>query len=153
MQEDPHNYGRPRGADGDLQTRGSGLSIQDERTWSSLAHLSVLVNLVTGFGGLIAAPVIWLVYRERSPRVAFHALQSFWYQAAWAAIFVVGGLVSAVLLVLTLGIAAILLVPLWAVVALVPFIHGAYAAYQVNKGVDYRYPFIADQIDARRAVR
>lgn len=150
MQEDPHNYGRPRQADGDLRTRSGGLSTQDERTWSSLAHLSVLVSLVTGFGGLVAAPVIWLVYRERSPRVAFHALQSFWYQAAWTAILTVGWTLSFVLAFVLIGL---VMMPFLALATLVPFIHGAYAAYQVNKGVDYRYPFIADRLDAKRAVR
>jgi hypothetical protein len=26
-----------------------------------------------------------------------------------------------------------------------------YAAYKVNQGVDYRYPFVADMIDGRRS--
>jgi uncharacterized protein len=26
-------------------------------------------------------------------------------------------------------------------------VHGCYAAYRVNGGEDYRYPFIADRID------
>jgi uncharacterized Tic20 family protein len=38
----------------------------------------------------------------------------------------------------------IFLVP---VLALIPIIHGCYAAYKVNQGVDYRYPFIADKLD------
>ena len=39
------------------------------------------------------------------------------------------------------------------VLALVPLAHGCYAAYKVNQGEDYRYPFIADRVDggARRA--
>jgi hypothetical protein len=31
-----------------------------------------------------------------------------------------------------------------------PVVHGCYAAYKVNQGVDYRYPFIADRIDGGR---
>ena len=49
---------------------------KDENTWSVLAHLSVFLNLFTGFLGSVAALVIWLVYRDRSPRVSFHAMQS-----------------------------------------------------------------------------
>ncbi|HDQ34924.1 MAG TPA: DUF4870 domain-containing protein, partial [Chloroflexi bacterium] len=37
---------------------------EDERTWAALAHASVLLDLVTGFGGLIGALVIWLMYKE-----------------------------------------------------------------------------------------
>ena len=50
------------------------MSLQDERTWSMLSHLSVLLSLITGIGGPIAALLIWLVYKDRSQRVAFHAL-------------------------------------------------------------------------------
>jgi uncharacterized Tic20 family protein len=42
------------------------LSPQDERTWSMLAHLSILVNLFSGFLGPIAALVIYLVFKDRS---------------------------------------------------------------------------------------
>jgi uncharacterized protein len=128
------------------------MSPQDERTWSIVAHLSVLAGLVglVPFGALI----VWLLYKDSSPRVRFHALQAFWYQLAWIVIITVYVLVTVVLSIITLGIAAIVLVPLAFLLALVPLAHGCYAAYKVNQGVDYRYPFIADRIDggARRAL-
>ncbi|HEY5269895.1 MAG TPA: DUF4870 domain-containing protein, partial [Anaerolineales bacterium] len=55
----------------------------DERTWGMLSHLSVLLNLVTGFGGPIAALIIYLVYKDRSRFVAYHALQSLVFQLIW----------------------------------------------------------------------
>lgn len=133
-----------------MHGRGSSLSPRDERSWSALAHLSVLVNLVTGFGGLIVAPVVWLVYRESSPRVAFHALQSFWYQAAWAVLLTVGWTITTMLMVVLIGF---LLAPFMALASLVPFAHGAYAAYRVNQGVDYRYPLIANMVEGDRPER
>ena len=36
------------------------------------------------------------------------------------------------------------------VLSVVPFVHMAYAAYKVNQGVDYRYPFVADLIEGSR---
>jgi uncharacterized Tic20 family protein len=39
------------------------------------------------------------------------------------------------------------------VLSVVPFVHMGYAAYKVNKGVDYRYPVIADMIDGGRTSR
>jgi uncharacterized Tic20 family protein len=128
------------------------MSSQDERTWSVVAHLSVLAGLVglVPFGALL----VWLLYKDRSERVRFHAAQAFWYQVAWIAIFIAYVLVTIVLSVVTLGIAAIVLVPLAFLLAVVPLAHGCYAAYRVNGGEDYRYPFIADRIDggARRAL-
>ncbi len=58
------------------------MSAEDEQAWSMIAHLSVLLNLITGLGGPVAALIIRSVYKDRSQRVAFHALQSLWYQIA-----------------------------------------------------------------------
>ena len=148
MQEE-QNYGRSRepgdAMDGSLDGAGgpvgSTMSPQDERTWSMVAHLSVLAGLV----GLmpLGALIIWLVYKDRSPRVGFHALQALWYQIAWLVILVAGWFVTFILSFVVIGL---LLIPVMLIASLVPFVHGCYAAYKVSKGVDYRYPFVADRI-------
>lgn len=132
---------------GPMAGGATSMSVRDERTWSLLSHLSVLLSLVSGIGGPIAALVIWLVYKERSERVAFHSLQSLCYQVAWLGIFAVYGLVTLVLSVITLGLATVVLVPVAFLLALVPIAHQCYAAYKVNQGVDYRYPIVADMVD------
>jgi|SRR5215212_2448109 len=151
-QEDP-NYGSPRGEEPRL-TRipvGGGMSAQDERTWSMLAYLSVLLNLVTAIGGPIAALVVWLVYRDKSRRVAFHALQSLWYQVAWIVILGVGWTIAGILIAtIILAIVGIPLALVLLLATFVPFVHQCYAAYKVYQGVDYRYPFIADLVDGGR---
>jgi uncharacterized Tic20 family protein len=121
------------------------MSPGDERTWSMVAHLSVLAGLV----GLmpLGALIVWLLYKDRSPRVGFHALQALWYQIAWIVILVVGWFVTFILSIVVIGL---LLIPVMLLASLVPFVHGCYAAYKVNQGVDYRYPFIADRIDGGR---
>ena len=149
MQQQDPNYGTPREEEPRL-TRvpvGGGMSAQDERTWSMLAHLSVLLNIITGIGGPIAALVIWLVYRDRSRRVSFHALQSLWYQVAWAVILFVGWFVTGILSIIFIGL---LLIPIMLIATLVPLVHQCYAAYKVCQGVDYRFPIIADMIDGGR---
>jgi hypothetical protein len=123
------------------------MSARDEQTWSMLSHLSVLVNLITGVGGPVAALVIWLVYKDRSQRVAFHTLQSLWYQVAWAVILFVGWSITIFLSLFFIGL---LLVPVMLVASLVPFVHQCYAAYKVNQGIDYRYPIVANMIDGGR---
>ena len=123
---------------------------RDENTWSTLAHLSVFLNLLTGFLGPVAALVIWLMYKERSPRVSFHALQSLLYQVAWMVILVAGWTVAGILTVVFIGF---LLFPVMLVLTVVPFVHMGYAAYKINQGVDYRYPLVADLIDGNRKTR
>jgi uncharacterized Tic20 family protein len=151
MQQDP-NLGdeREKVSEGQSGASAGTMSAQDERTWSVIAHLSVLVALVglMPFGALL----VWLLYKDRSQKVRFHALQALWYQIAWIGIFIVYALVTVVLSIVTLGIAAFVLVPLAFVLAIVPLAHGCYAAYKVSQGVEYRYPFIADKIESPRRV-
>ncbi|HEX5699214.1 MAG TPA: DUF4870 domain-containing protein [Rubrobacter sp.] len=122
------------------------LGTQEEKTMSVLAHLSIFLNLVTGFLGPVAALIIWLVYRDRSREVGFQALQSMWYQVSWLVILVAGWTVTTLLMFVLIGF---LLVPVMALITLVPFVHSAYAAYRVSKDGGYRYPLIADMIEAR----
>lgn len=119
---------------------------QEERTWSALSHLSVFLNLFTGFLGPVAAGIIWLVYKDRSPQVAFQALQSAAYQVAWIVLLGAGWALTGLLTLILIGF---LLVPVMAIATVVPFVHMAYAAYRVSKGDDYRYPIVADLIQAR----
>ena len=147
MQQQDPNYGRHQ--ESRLTQIPVGMSAQDERTWSVLAHLSVLLNIITGIGGPIAALLIWLVYKDKSQRVAFHALQSLWYQVAWIVILAVGWTVTGILMFVLIGF---LLVPVMLLVSLIPFVHQCYAAYKVNQGVDYPYPIIADMVDGGRRV-
>jgi uncharacterized Tic20 family protein len=79
MEAKDHNYG----VAGDEVAKEQGpqmMGTQEEKTMSVLAHLSIFLNLVTGFLGPVAALIIWLVYRDRSSNVGFQALQSMWYQ-------------------------------------------------------------------------
>jgi len=108
--------------------------------------LSIFLNLFTGFLGPVAALVIWLVYRNRSPKVAFHALQSMWYQVAWLVLLAAGWAFTGLLMLIVIGF---LLVPVMALLTLVPFVHAAYVAYRVGQDTDYRYPFVADLIEDR----
>jgi uncharacterized Tic20 family protein len=152
MEAKDHNYGVAGDEVAEEQspvTEGRSpvtMGTQEEKTMSVLAHLSIFLNLVTGFLGPVAALIIWLVYRDRSSNVGFQALQSMWYQVAWLVILVAGWTVTTLLMFVLIGF---LLVPVMALITLVPFVHSAYAAYRVSKDGGYRYPLIADMIEAR----
>jgi uncharacterized Tic20 family protein len=141
---EPEPEGSGPGGSGPGKGTATATSPKDENTWSVLAHLSVFLNLLTGFLGPIGALVIWLMYKDRSPRVSFHALQSLWYQVAWMVILTVGWVVAGILTVVLIGF---LLFPVMILLTVVPFVHMGYAAYKISQGVDYRYPFVADLID------
>ena len=140
MEAKEHNYGVA--GEPEPATMGT----QDERTLSALAHLSIFLNLFTGLLGPVAALIVWLVYKDRSREVAFQALQSMWYQIGWLAILVAGWTVTGILTIVLIGF---LLMPVMALISVVPFAHAAYAAYRVYKDGEYRYPLVADLIERR----
>jgi uncharacterized Tic20 family protein len=112
------------------------MSARDERMWSALAHLSTFLNAFTGFFGPVAAFVIWLVHRDKSPTVAHHALRSVFYQVAWLVAIAVGWTVTGLLMAVLIGF---LLVPVMIVVTLAPFVQASYEAYRAYMGGGRRY--------------
>lgn len=126
----------------------------DERTWGILAHLSVLVNLVTGFGGPIAALIIYLVYRSRSRFIAYHALQSLIFQLiGWYGGGTLIGIMWAIVGVLSALIIGVVLIPFALILTLVcgllplgTLIYGCYGAYEVSQGKDFRYWLVGDWV-------
>ncbi len=128
------------------------LSPADERLWAMLAHLSVLLNLVTGFLGVAAALIIYLVYRDRSRYVAYQSLQALIFQAIfWAGGGVFIGLIWGFVGILSALIVGILLIPfalvatlLLALFPLIAVIYGTVGGIQCNSGEDFRYWLIGD---------
>ncbi len=128
------------------------LSPADERLWAMLAHLSVLLNLVTGFLGVGAALIIYLVYRNRSRYVAYQALQALLFQLIfWGGGGLLIGVVWAVVGLLSAVLVGILLIP-FAVIAtvvlaafpVIAVVYGVIGALQCNQGEDFRYWLIGD---------
>jgi uncharacterized Tic20 family protein len=112
------------------------MSVEGERTWSALAHLSTFLNIFTGFLGPVVAFVIWLVYKDDSPTVARHALRSVFYQVAWLSAIFIGWAVTFALMAILIGF---LLVPVMAVVTLAPFVQASYEAYLAYRDGGRRY--------------
>jgi uncharacterized Tic20 family protein len=131
------------------------LTDAEARTWAMLAHLSVLLNLVTGFLGVIVPLIIYVILRERSRYVALQALQSFVMQLiCWVG----GGLVIAVVWgitsVLSAALIGLLCVPfaliITVVAGLLPLValgYGIYGAIEANNGKDFRYWLIGDWVN------
>ncbi len=126
------------------------VSPSEERTWAMLAHLSVLLNLITGFLGGIAAIIIYFAYKDRSRLVAYHAMQAFIFQAiTWigaglfAGVFISFGAAFAILIIpllcLVPGFLFLLLIP-------ISLIYGVVGGIQVNNGEDFRYWQVGDWV-------
>jgi uncharacterized Tic20 family protein len=124
------------------------LTPSEERSWAMLAHLSILLNLVTGLLGPVGALIIYLVYKDRSRYVAYHSLQSLIFQLiAWVG----GGVLTAIAWTITGVLSAILVgllcIPISLVISVIPLgaiIYGIIGGIQCNEGQDFRYWLVGD---------
>lgn len=126
----------------------AGMSSSDERTWSLLAHLSILLNLITGFLGPIVALIIYLIFKDRSRYVAFNSLQSFLFQlifwvgaGALATILFVLGVAGSVILV---GLLCLPLACLLALVPLAALVYGVVGAVETSQGKNFEYWLVGE---------
>ncbi len=124
------------------------LTADEERTWAVLAHLSVLLNAITGFFGLLAALIIYLLYKDRSRFVAFHAMQSLVMQSVlWLGAGIIAAIVGMITAALSVILIGLCLVPFAILIGLVPvaaLVYGVVGAVQVGQGVNFRYYKMAD---------
>ena len=115
----------------------------DERQWAMFAHLSALLGgLVTSgwagsIGFFIGPLVIWLMKKDTMPFVDDQAKEAL----NFAITVSIACLVLLVLTLVTLGIGALLTVPLFAVVGIGALVLVIIAAMKAKEGVAYRYPF------------
>lgn len=126
------------------------LSQSEERTWAMLAHLSILLNLITGFLGPITALVIYLVYKDRSRYVAYQSMQSFVFQLVfWVGAGALAAILWIVSFLFSIVIVGLCLMPVAFVISLVPFaalVYGAVAAIQCSEGVNFKYWLVGDWV-------
>jgi hypothetical protein len=148
----------------------------EERKLAILAHGSILLTFLlavtTGGVGVLAAVLvpffIWLLYRDRSPYIAFHALQATLYQMALISLFLaLAGVVAIILLMawvitaaLSILLIGLLLVPiavgitaiagvLLAAFPLAGLAYGLVAAWEVYNTNNFRYRWIADWLEQK----
>lgn len=128
-------YGPPPGGQ---QPTGAAPS-QEERTWALASHIGALVTAWFAFGFL--APLFVMLVRNDSAFVRRHAVESLNFQISVLIYTVVGGVVAFLLIVLTLGIGALVIVPLVLLLALAALCFVIMATARASNGEDYRYPF------------
>jgi uncharacterized Tic20 family protein len=126
------------------------LSPSEERTWAMLAHLSVVVNLFTGFFGPIAALVIYLLFRDRSRYVAYHSLQSFINQLIWwiggGTIIGLAWAISGILSIFVVGLFLLPFACLFSFMPIISVIQGVVGAVKASQGEDYKYWWVGDWV-------
>lgn len=115
----------------------------EERKWATFAHLSTLVGaLVTsgwaGSVGFFIGPlIIWLLKREEMPFVNDQGKEAL----NFAITVSIACFVLLLMTILSLGIGALVTIPLFLVISITALVLVIIAAVKANEGVAYRYPF------------
>ena len=129
------------------------LTPAEEKQWAMFSHLSVLLNLFTGYLGVAAPLVIYLVYKDRSRYVAYHSLQSLVFQGiCWF-----GGSILAIITSILSGalpLIGLLCLPLACIFGILPVIalvYGTVGGIQVNQGQDFKYWLVGDWVQNKFA--
>ncbi|MBL8299844.1 MAG: DUF4870 domain-containing protein [Rhodanobacteraceae bacterium] len=111
---------------------------QEERQWALFAHLSSLLGaLLTGGIGVFIGPlVIWLIKKETMPFVDDQGKEALNFNITFAIL----GVALLILTVITLGLGALLTVPVGLAAAVAWLVLTVIASIKASEGVSYRYP-------------
>jgi uncharacterized Tic20 family protein len=124
------------------------LSQSDERLWAMLAHLSILLNLATGFLGMVAPIVIYVLYKDRSRYVAYQSMQAFVFQLVWwlGGSFFIGFVWAAtgILMSVFIGLLCLPFACLFTLLPLGALVYGVIGGLKCNNGDDFKYWLIGD---------
>lgn len=114
------------------------------------AHLSILANLITGLLGVVAALVIFLMYKDRSKYIAYQSLQALIMQViGWVLGGIVVGLFWAITGFLSAIVIGIVSYPLRSLLVLsrsVQLSMESFGAVKCNNGEDFQYWLIGDWV-------
>ncbi len=126
------------------------LTPEEERQWAMIAHLGVLLNLVSGFLGPVVPLVVYMMYKERSRYVAYQSLQALIFQLVW---WVGGGIIAGVAWAITGALSAVLIgllcIPVACVFSAMPLValgYGVYGGIQTSQGRDFKYWLVGDWV-------
>lgn len=104
---------------------------KEERNWAMIGHLSALLFLVTGIGGILGPLVVWLIRKDDMPFAAQQAKEALNFQITMFLL----GILAWILVFVLIGFA------LLAILCIVNVVLTIVAAVKASEGVAYRYPF------------
>jgi uncharacterized Tic20 family protein len=114
----------------------------EERQWAMFAHLSALLGglLTSGWAGsigfFIGPLVIWLMKKDTMPFVSDQAKEAL----NFAITVSIACTALLLLTILSLGIGALLTIPLMLIIGITALVLVIIAAMKANQGIAYRYP-------------
>ena len=121
----------------------AGTASAEEKQWAMFAHLSVLLGglATSGWAGsigfFIGPLVIWQMKKDAMPFVSDQAKEAL----NFAITVSLACLALVILTFLSMGIGALLTIPLMMIIGIAALVLVIIAAMKANEGIAYRYPF------------
>lgn len=112
-------------------------TVNDERMWAMLGHLSAFSAFITGIGCVLGPLVVWLVKRDTMPFAGEQAKEALNFNITVIIVAAALCLFS----MITLGIGLLIAIPLGCVLFVGWLVLTIVAAVKANAGEHYRYPF------------
>ncbi|MCB0557103.1 MAG: DUF4870 domain-containing protein [Phaeodactylibacter sp.] len=103
----------------------------NEKMVATFSHLGIVAGTIVPFGSVLLPLILWLVYKDKSEYVAYHAKEALNFQLT----MLIGFVASAILIFVVIGI------PLLIVLAIVDLVFCIIAAMRANEGERYSYPY------------
>ena len=103
----------------------------NEKMVATFSHLGIVAGTIVPFGSVLLPLILWLVYKDKSEYVAYHAKEALNFQLT----MLIGFVASAILIFVVIGI------PLLIVLAIVDLVFCIIAAMRPNEGERYSYPY------------
>ena len=114
----------------------------EERTLAMLSHVLTFLGYVTVIGFYLPPLIIYLMKKEQSRFVAFHALQSLYFHLMMLIGGIVGGAILLLVGVLTCGLGWLAFLPLIIAWPAVEVIYIVYAGIKASNGETFEYVFV-----------
>ena len=103
----------------------------NEKMVATFSHLGIVAGTIVPFGSVLSPLILWMVYKDKSEYVAYHAKEALNFQLT----MLIGFVASAILIFVVIGI------PLLIVLAIVDLVFCIIAAMRANEGERYSYPY------------
>jgi|SRR5690242_15517240 len=112
-------------------------TVNEERTWAMLGHLSAFTAFITGIGCVLGPLIVWLIRRDTMPFAGEQAKEALNFNISMIIAFAALWLFT----ILTLGIGLLIAFPAGLALFVGWLVLTIMAAVKANAGEHYRYPF------------
>jgi len=112
-------------------------TVNEERTWAMLGHLSAFTAFITGIGCVLGPLIVWLIKRDTMPFAGEQAKEALNFNISMIIAFAALWLFT----ILTLGIGLLIAFPAGLALFVGWLVLTIMAAVKANAGEHYRYPF------------